>query len=57
MNIMSCLNPGTFPKHRPSGQDQISKTMQHRPNILMDFVGRIKFQGPFGINQMSLWTF
>ena len=29
----------------------------HGPNVSMNVLDRIKFQGPFGMNQMSQWTF
>lgn len=58
---MGYLNPETqrtqFSKHGHFWQDQISKTIWCRPNMLMDIWDRTIFQGPFGLDQTSLWTF
>lgn len=53
---MSYLNPGVFSKCGHLWQRQISRTIWHEPNMLMDVFDRDKFQGPFSVDQMSQWT-
>lgn len=57
INIMGCLNTRTFFKCGHFWQDQISRTIWHGPHMLMDISIGPKFQWPFGMYQMSPWTF
>lgn len=49
------IHGDTYPHQKAF--DICSKTIWHGPDILMDILDKIKFQGPFGLNQMSFGHF
>lgn len=54
---MSYFNPRMFSKCRHFEQDQILRIIWHGWNMFVDILDRTKYQGTFGTNQMSSWTF
>lgn len=44
-------------KSRHFQQDRISRPSWHGSNMLMGIFDRTKLQGPFGMDQVSLWVF
>ena len=61
-----CAAPGGLVPQAPSQREAtldpcqkvcdifvLTKTTSHKPNMPMDILDRIKFQGPFGMDQMS----
>lgn len=54
---MGYLNQRVFYKHGCFGLNQLRRTFWYEPTVPMDILNIIKFQGPFDVDQMSLWTF
>lgn len=54
--VLSKTSMKTLSPHQKAF-DICSKTIWHGPDILMDILDKIKFQGPFGLNQMSFGHF
>lgn len=54
---MSYFNPRMFSKCRHFEQDQILRIIWHGWNMFIDILDRTKYQGTFGMNQMSSWIF